>query len=85
MWHKRRVLEEFPPIPVVVDDDPMVTEGRIVEEGNNPWVEVRLTSGIYRASRFSWEAVLQALNFPRGNRLPIDRQEKPWSCPVIPL
>lgn len=37
------------------------TTGRIVIDGNNPWVEIWAAGG-YAAERFSWGLVLEVLN-----------------------
>lgn len=80
-WTKEDVLNDTPKVEVIVDDDPSITHGRIIHEGNNPWIEVTLKNGKTRAKRFSWDAILQALNSPRDHKLPIDRQEKSWRSP----
>jgi hypothetical protein len=82
-WTKADVLAERPAIPVDVTDFPLVTTGLAVPDGNNPWVVAHTPRGTAEA-RFSWGAVLEALNTP-GVRLPLDveRRERLPATPAI--
>lgn len=77
---KTMPAKDLPRVPIQVEGEPMLTTGYIVREGNNPWVcvsdnESPTFTGRRRTweGRFSWAAVVEALNIP-GVRLPMPKR-----------
>lgn len=69
-WTKESVLEHKPPIPMRVynsDGTSTTALGRLIPDGNNPFVATALEE-----DKYSWGLILSVLNDPtKTDRIPI--------------